>query len=93
MTRVVRQNYRGTDVNNVNVNVNNVILRLKNCNNKVQDTMTDTIQNNTTYFLVYDDHDDDDDVNILVGNVHTMEKSTEALVYSGKGNGVEVKVD
>ena len=34
-----------------------------------------------------------DDVNIMGGKVHTIKKSTEALVVANKGTGLEVNAD
>jgi hypothetical protein len=40
------------------------------------------------HFLIYVD-----DVNILSGSIHTLKKSTEALVFASKETGLEVNAD
>jgi hypothetical protein len=44
--------------------------------------------NGTYYLLVYAD-----DINILGGRVHSIKKSTEALVVARKENGLKVNAD
>jgi len=44
--------------------------------------------NSINQLLVYAD-----DINILGGNVYTIEKNTEALVVTSKGTGLKVNVD
>ena len=61
---------------------------LENVITKVQVNQDGLKLNVTHQFIVHSD-----DFNIVGRSVHTIKKSTEALVVTSKGNGLEVNVD